>query len=483
MSLINQMLRDLESRRVAPVSTANVASLALAAERAGTPVAPPSPRGQGWLIAGLLLVTGLLALMLIVQNKEDSGPGSEDSVAVSPPPVTEAQPQAPEPPPSTPSTKNSVLSTQHSALSPQHSALSTEHSALSTQHSVLSPQSSVLTPESPPPLPARVKAVRLRSLDGVTRIFVDLDRRAVHHATLDGERLTLSLSGVTEGLPRLPSLSGTPLADLDSRFEAGELRLEFRFDAPQRLRGSELRETAGGVRLIVTLAARQPVLADVPATASPVSKRVRPLDDAQRAAQALRRGVGLLGQGRQAEAELALREALRLDPRLVRAREALAAMYLNGGRVTEARELLAEGLRLMPRASGLAQLYARLLVERGELPAALQALVRARPPLAGNADYHALLAALYQRAGRHEAAAWTYRELLAKDAGKAPWWLGLAISLEALGRPAEALDAYVKAHQLGAGLEAAVLDYAAARIRALAPGVAAARRAAGQGGE
>ena len=496
MSLINQMLRDLESRRPAPAAAGNAASLALAAERAGAPAVPaPAPaRHQPWLIGGLLLIAVLLALLLVMQKEKDSGLRSEDSVAASSSPVA----QPPEPVPS--STQLSALSTEHSvAVSPMPVAqprtqlpepsnppLSTQHSALSTttDSSVSSPARTAKPPAQKPaspraPAPARVKTLRLRSLDGVTRILVDLDRRAVHHTALDGERFSLTLSGVNGRLPQLPSLTGTPLADLDSRFADGQLHLAFRFDTPQQLRGSELRDTADGVRLVVTLAALHPTATESRPAATPVSKQVRPLDETQRAEQALRRGVGLLGQGRQAEAELALREAVDLDPRLARAREALAAMHLNDGRISEARNLLADGLRLAPGEAGLARLYARLLAERGELAPALIALQRARPPLADDPDYHALLAALYQRAGQHEPAAWTYRQLLARDGGRAAWWMGLAISLEALGEPAAALDAYVKAHQLGAGLSAEVLDYVSGRIRALAPSVAAARQAAG----
>ncbi|HEX22016.1 MAG TPA: tetratricopeptide repeat protein [Chromatiales bacterium] len=213
-------------------------------------------------------------------------------------------------------------------------------------------------------------------------------------------------------------------------------------------------------------------------SAPQINKRILPLNNEQRAEQALRRGVGLLGQGRQAEAELALREALQIDPRQLRARETLAALYFNSGRLSEAQTLLTEGVRLSPRAAGLVQFYARLMADQGELDMALTVLQRARPPLEQNPDYHALLAALYQRAGRHEPAAWTYRQLLARRGTQAAWWMGLGISLEALGDSAPALEAFVKAHQLGAGLNPQVLEYLGRRISVLAPRVAAMKKAA-----
>ncbi|HEB93666.1 MAG TPA: hypothetical protein ENI94_09425 [Gammaproteobacteria bacterium] len=212
-----------------------------------------------------------------------------------------------------------------------------------------------------------------------------------------------------------------------------------------------------------------------------VNKRIRPLNHEQRAEQALRRGVGLLGQGRQAEAELALHEALQLAPRQLRAREILAALYFNRGRLNEAQVLLADGVRLSPRAAGLAQFYARLLADRGELTTALTVLQQASPALTENLDFHALLAALYQRTGQHEAAARVYHQLLAQRGTQATWWMGLGISLEALDDTTPALEAYVKAQQLGAGLNPQVLAYLDSRIRALAPRLVAAAKVVQKG--
>ncbi len=205
-----------------------------------------------------------------------------------------------------------------------------------------------------------------------------------------------------------------------------------------------------------------------PAVDTGVIKRIRPLNNEQRAEQALRRGVDLLERGRQVEAELALHEALQFDARQLRARETLAALYFNRGRLNEAQALLADGVRLSPHAAGLAQRYARLLAEQGDLTMALTVLQRVSPSLAENLDFYALWAALYQRAGRHEAAVRTYHQLLAQRGTQATWWMGLGISLEALGEIAPALAAYGRAYQLGADLNSQVLAYLGSRIRVLA---------------
>jgi len=403
MSLINQMLRDLESRRTTPaIAGGGVAPLALAAQRAADPRAADAPvqrtdagRSGGahrWMIAVIALLLVLLGLLLW-----SSQPPWQENM----PPVNTAAADPVARVPVVAMTVEPVIPVSDTPTEPAASV-------------------SVMPAE---PVAAASVAQRPAAAE---KIVAEQPSRPV-------------LVEASASRSPVPSPQSSPLSPKPSLPVA-------------------------------------PVQA--PAADTLVNKRIRPLNNEQRAEQALRRGVGLLGQGRQAEAEQALQEALQIDPRQLRARETLAALYFNSGRLSEAQTLLAEGVRLSPRAAGLVQFYARLMADQGELDTALTALQRARPPLEGNPDYHALLAALYQRAARHEPAAWTYRQLLAQHGTQAAWWMGLGISLEALGDTAPALEAYVKAHQLGAGLNPQVLDYLGSRIRVLAPRLAAAKRAA-----
>lgn len=88
------------------------------------------------------------------------------------------------------------------------------------------------------------------------------------------------------------------------------------------------------------------------------------------------------------------------------------------------------------------------------------------PPLAGNTDYHAVLAAIEQQLGHFADASSRYQQLLIVDQNQASWWLGLALSLDGQQRNTEALAAYRRAIALNT-LPAAARDYAAARIAAL----------------
>ena len=82
-------------------------------------------------------------------------------------------------------------------------------------------------------------------------------------------------------------------------------------------------------------------------------------------------------------------------------------------------------------------------------------------------EAEALTAAALQQLGRHAEAAARYRRALAREGDVGAWWAGLAISLEAEGQGAEALEAYRQAQRRGP-LEAALADYVRARVSALA---------------
>ncbi|MFN2301558.1 MAG: tetratricopeptide repeat protein [Gammaproteobacteria bacterium] len=166
---------------------------------------------------------------------------------------------------------------------------------------------------------------------------------------------------------------------------------------------------------------------------------------AQRAGDSYTQGVRALSEGRRGTAETHFRAALAHDASYHDARLALANLLAGDGRARDAEAQLQEGLRLSPGHWPLAERYARLLFDRGDLAGAIGVLANAPPDVEAAPDYHALLAALLQRAGHHEAAADSYRALLSVRPDQGLWWMGLGISLEGVGRHTPALDAYSRA--------------------------------------
>jgi MSHA biogenesis protein MshN len=134
--------------------------------------------------------------------------------------------------------------------------------------------------------------------------------------------------------------------------------------------------------------------------------------------------------------------------------------------VSEAAGTLRDGLQLMPRATPLAKLYARILVDQGDVPIAVIVLQRARPAVSADPEYHALLAELYRQEKKHGQAAQVYQQVLMQRPGVASWWMGLALSQDAMGENAQALQAFQRAQRAG-GLAGEVMQYVQTRIVAL----------------
>jgi MSHA biogenesis protein MshN len=193
----------------------------------------------------------------------------------------------------------------------------------------------------------------------------------------------------------------------------------------------------------------------VPAKPEParIEKRPRPPSARERADQAYRQAVTSTNQGRIGQAMDELRAALREDPGHLPARRMLAAELTERGEVSEAVEVLREGLAADPAQPALAVALARLQAERGDHQGALATLEASARAGAGDAELRGLHAAILQRVGRHQEAVEEYRAALRLLPGAGVWRIGLGISLEELGRDAEARQAFLQARAAG-GLSA-----------------------------
>lgn len=197
-----------------------------------------------------------------------------------------------------------------------------------------------------------------------------------------------------------------------------------------------------------------------------VQKTLRPPSPEQRAAEAYQQGYRALASSDSAQAEASLREALRLQPGHRAAREALVGVMVEAGRLVEARALLEEGMRKHPDQAQFVRLYARILAEQGEGARAVRTLERHAPQFADDPDYYALLGALYQRQQRHSDAAGVYRELVKLRPATGAWWAGLGMALDAQGDRAAGREAFIRALRAG-GLAPALRKHVRTRLTAL----------------
>lgn len=165
----------------------------------------------------------------------------------------------------------------------------------------------------------------------------------------------------------------------------------------------------------------------------------------QQAENEYRRALAAQAQGRIPEAQAALEQALQFDPQHNAARQTMVAWLVEQGRIPQAIQKLQDALVHDPAQVALAIILARLQVDQGDVKAALVSLQRSLPYVLGRAEYHAFLAALYQREQRHKEAINHYQTALLQTPENAVWWMGLGISLQAEQQKNAAREAFQRA--------------------------------------
>jgi MSHA biogenesis protein MshN len=243
----------------------------------------------------------------------------------------------------------------------------------------------------------------------------------------------------TEAIPATPRKPQRPAAEPAPAEE------------PARLRQAEPEEAAPPPARPAPSAAPVPAAPAEVAAAAPT--RTVP-KDAELYAEARR----ALLRGDDKAAEVALVEALQLNPKLHGAREDLGNLRIRQGRFEEAESNARVGMELEPGWVGYRRLVARLELARRRPAGALEVLEHNAPPVDDDPEYYALLASAYQRLNRHEEASRTFQALARSQPEQASWWAGYAMSRDALGDIQGALAAYARARQLG-GLDPRVLEH------------------------
>ncbi|MFZ3024280.1 tetratricopeptide repeat protein [Pseudomonas sp.] len=144
----------------------------------------------------------------------------------------------------------------------------------------------------------------------------------------------------------------------------------------------------------------------------------------------------------------------------------LAQAYQGAGQSAQLLAWLPAQLRQHPQDAELRMLLARAQLQSGAMAAAVATLSQQAPALSSEPGYHALLAASYQQTRQWAQSAAVYRQLVALRQAQATWQLGLAIALEQLEQPTEAVKHYRLALQ-GQGLDDSSRRFASERAGAL----------------
>lgn len=229
-----------------------------------------------------------------------------------------------------------------------------------------------------------------------------------------------------------------------------------------RLLTSTMSGDAATVAAAAMPALSMPISAAAPTEApAPVIKIVRP---EQKSDNFYRQGLALLQQSRTPEAQQVLKKALVANANNHRARQLLAESLLDGSRNAEAAALLQDGLELAPGHPGFSMTLARLQATGGSGEEAISTLEQGLHNAGDEAEYHALLATLLQKQGRHADAVQHYVSALRTDPSMPNWLIGAGISLQAEDKMKDAEQAYQRAIDSGE-LSAEVAQFAAQQLK------------------
>ena len=194
-----------------------------------------------------------------------------------------------------------------------------------------------------------------------------------------------------------------------------------------------------------------------------MNKSVTP---AQQAENLYRQAITSLRGSQEEQGRDQLRKALALNPNHHDARQLLARALIDARQPTAARTVLQEGLALSPQRTGFYVAIAHSHIQFNEIDPAISALQKGLPYAGADAEYNALLAALYQRKSQHEDAARHYLVALRQSPDTANWLVGLGISLQATKNNSAAAEAFQRALDLG-GLSPALTATAQEQLKKL----------------
>jgi|LNFM01.1.fsa_nt_gb Tfp pilus assembly protein PilF len=389
MSLINQMLADLEARKGGNLRHADSAIDGL---QAATMLPRPAPEHLRPALGGLLIVAALAALwatreplfaLLSARDAEVVAPvirsgappavEAPKAVILAPPPVALDQL------PALPSTPVVVLEAPPVDIAPPVDTRVEAAPAVMPTRPVPSAAPAVQAPPLEPAVPART----------ATPPAVPADLAPVYLSPETGEESATAPATAS----RLTPLAGDPAVEYPGSFRREQTT--------------------------------------TPA-ATPAARRYAEI-------------TSLFANGRRDAALSMLRSFVAAEPAREDARQRLALELIADGQRGAAEELLRAGLAPDPSSAALARPLAHLLLAQDKAEAAIAVLRPATPPLAGHADFHALLAAAEQRIGAHGLAITRYRGLLKEQPLNGGWLVALGISLLAVGEDADAISAFARA--------------------------------------
>ena len=167
----------------------------------------------------------------------------------------------------------------------------------------------------------------------------------------------------------------------------------------------------------------------------------------EKSQQAYAAALTQYNQGQTQAAKYLLKDAVAIDPKNSQALHLLAAIHIFEQRPDIAVDVLEQGLTVNTNDMDLVRMYLQALVQTENYVKAISAMETYFTLTVP--DDMAYLAGLYQKNNQHLAAVKYYSQALRLIPGNSIWWMGQAISLEALDQYQQATDSYHQALSTG----------------------------------
>lgn len=180
---------------------------------------------------------------------------------------------------------------------------------------------------------------------------------------------------------------------------------------------------------------------------APVTRTPREPSFAERDRRQVQEALTQWSNGRQTAALEALDQFTLENPQAHQSREMLGKLLLQRGETGIAMQVADIGLQIAPGHNGYRKLKARLLMAANQPGAAVQLLEERPPSAAADTEYHELLATAALASLQYHVARRSYESLLGTDDGEGRWWYGLATALEGQGQASNAVRAYERAQR------------------------------------
>ncbi|MFC4653416.1 MULTISPECIES: tetratricopeptide repeat protein [Rheinheimera] len=181
----------------------------------------------------------------------------------------------------------------------------------------------------------------------------------------------------------------------------------------------------------------------------------------------------LVQQARKAENAGQLMQALQLWQKAAALLPTEAEPYLQQSRLWQiqgnhaaAEQVLQQAVEQGNQDPNLLMALAGLAVRQQRWQDAVTVL-NAAPDFSQHPDFYALKAAALQKTGQHAQAIGLFQQLARLQPQQARWWLGMALSFDALAQREQALLAYRQAENQGISLAADSLNFVRSRIAEL----------------